>query len=145
MQLGELKMRTIFPIGILCISLVACHAQHSVNGSCTKDFEDSYSGVAIATEAGDSSFSIGHDCHIFVSGPEEYYQEVRAAWRNSPYKGALRPIHVDIEGKLRYRDQENLAPVIEVDEGFSISTNLDSTEVAQQFRLRMNRDAPEQN
>ena len=136
-------MRTIFPISILCISLMACHAQHSINENCAENFGGIYSGVAIATEAGDSSFALSQDCPIFVSGPEEYYQEVRVAWRNSPYKGALRPIHVDIEGQLRSREKENLAPVLEMGGRFSVSTDLNSAEVVKQFRLRMNRDGPE--
>lgn len=130
--------KTVF----LIFYLAACGNPKTDNGRCIDEFSGSYSGVALATEGGDSSFATSAHCPIFITGNEDYYQKVREAWRKSPYQGDIRPVYVEIQGNLYDRRQSNLAPLLKVGTRFYVSTDLDPNEVAKQFRLRMDRDAP---
>lgn len=135
-------MNKIYKTAFLIFTLAACQNPQAGDGRCTGEFNGSYSGIALATEAGDSSFATSAHCPIFITGNEEYYRKVREAWRASPYQGDIRPVYVEIEGQLYDRRKSNLAPLMKVGTRFYVSNDLDPNEVAKQFRLRMDRDVP---
>lgn len=135
-------MKNVLVITFL-FSLISCNGGDMGNSGCEEDYHGAYSGVALATGTGDTTFAISKDCVVSVSGSEEYYRQVRVAWQKSPYLDEVRPVYLDVEGQLRYRDQENLAPVLNVTNNFTVSTNFNPEEVTKQFRLRLDRDAPE--
>lgn len=135
-------MRIVSNILVCGILLASCRAEKESVQSCAGQFDGSYSGVALATEAGDTSFALSKTSAIFVSGPPEYYEQIAEAWAKSPYSGGLRPVNIEVEGVVRLRDRDNLAPVLDVTNTFDVSLDFSQEEVERQFRLRMNRGSP---
>ncbi len=129
-------MRELFYLGALVVS--ACSQNKGEQSDCPSSGDFHYEGVVLVTEAGDSSFALATDCAFFVSGPEIYYESVRAAWIMSPYRDDNRPIFLSATGKVEAR--EDLAPVFRIRSVREVSLDFTRLEARDQFRLRMDRE-----
>lgn len=129
-------MRELVLLGSLMIS--ACSQSLGEESDCPSHGDFHYEGVVLVTEAGDSTFALADDCAFFVSGPEGYYESVRAAWSRSPYRDEIRPIFLSATGMIEARD--GLADLFLIRSVREVSVDFTSHDARDQFQLRMGRD-----
>lgn len=132
------EMRKLI-IGALLVS--GCSQSSGEESDCPSSGDFYYEGVVLATEAGDSTFALADNCAFFISGPETYYETVRAAWNSSPYRDHLRPVFFSATGKVEAR--EDLAPVFRIGSAREVSLDFTRQDAREQFQLRIGREPQE--
>jgi hypothetical protein len=116
----------------------ACAQDSGRETDCPSGGDFSYEGVALAIESGDSSFALRDGCAFFVSGSEQFSEQVRNAWNSSSYRDEVRPILLSVTGSVEAR--EDLAPVLRITSVREVTSDVSRSEAREQFKLRLNRE-----
>jgi hypothetical protein len=102
-------------------------------------FDGIYAGAALALSSGDVWFDEVGGCGAILSGNVDFHESVAAAWEESVYSMAERPIYVEVEGVIKRGKTSESSYVLIVSKYKKISPDVDPLSANLQYKLRTGR------
>lgn len=139
---SEFQRGAILTLLCCLLAFSACARKKTSCDDFLLHFRGAYSGVALATKAGDLTFAGAPKCGVSISSSYGDLKEVSRAWERSPYDGVLRPLYIEATGRIRIPENDKQSLIFDVDDLSTVSSQVSPMEARSQFKLRANRSLP---